>query len=110
MTAVLMAGLAMTGLPARAASNINESNPARQFWVDAVSGNDSNDGSSAAPFKTFQKGLNTATYWCGQNQKTKLWVKPGTYRGRFAGAVFFDERKRHKITSRPTAPRWSKAG
>lgn len=61
-------------------AQINEASETAVFYVDPVKGKDSNPGSSALPFQTFEKGFSTGLTNGAKKIGTKIILNPGTYR------------------------------
>lgn len=59
---------------------VDESKETVALYVDAVHGSDSNDGSSATPFQTINKGVATAISNNHASIGTQVNIQPGTYR------------------------------
>jgi hypothetical protein len=61
-------------------ANVNEGQETASIYVDAVHGNDSNNGTKTAPVKTIGKSVTLAMANNDSNVGTKVIINPGTYR------------------------------
>jgi hypothetical protein len=61
-------------------ANVNEGQETASIYVDAVKGNDNNNGSKTAPLKTIGKSVELALTNNDSSIGTKVIINPGTYR------------------------------
>ncbi len=72
--------LLLTSSLAWSQASVNENNETSSLYVDGVHGSDSNPGTQQKPFKTLNKGVQTAASQAHKGTGTKVTVLPGTYR------------------------------
>src|SRR5579863_7570128 len=67
-------------ITARSQSNVNEGAETATIYVDAVNGNDNNNGSKTAPVRTIEAGVKLAMANNAAGVGSKVVINPGTYR------------------------------
>jgi hypothetical protein len=67
-------------ITARSQSNVNEGAETATIYVDAVNGNDNNNGSKTAPVRTIEAGVKLAMANNAASVGSKVIINPGTYR------------------------------